>query len=94
MPLSAAAGRAIGKLFRNLKNPRWLAQQTAESVVSITVLNWAGNRVKAFYKGKIVHNGDEKIGEIYHCSDGHNYILTLNGSQYRYDADTDTWEDA
>lgn len=93
MSLSPSAGRALGKLFSNLKNPRWLAKQTAETVASITVLNYAGQKVKAAYKGYILHDTDKHIGDVYHCDDGHDYVVA-NGQKYRYDARTDSWYNA
>lgn len=93
MPLSQSAGKALGQLFSNLKNPRWLAKQTAETVASVTVINYAGNQVKAFYKGYILHDTDKRIGDVYHCDDGHNYVVT-NGKKYRYDSKTDSWYNA
>ena len=95
--LSKAAGKAIGKLFRNLRNPRWIAQQTAETLTTITVVNYAGKKVKAFAKGHVVHDhadGTEvKIGDVYHCQDGHDYIHS-GGKTYRYDATVDGWHPA
>lgn len=98
MPLSQSAGKALGKLFRNLSNPRWLAKQAAETATSMIVLNWVGKKVKATYKGKVVHTPDPKaeaehIGDIYHCDEGHNYIYA-NGKMYRYDSKTDGWYNA
>lgn len=98
MPLSAAAGKALGKLYRDVRNPRWIAQQATESVISITVLNWAGQKVKAFFKGKIFHKPDGHrdevhIGDVYHCADGHNYVHA-GGKAYRYDAGQDAWVSA
>jgi hypothetical protein len=93
MALSQSAGRALGKLFSNLKNPRWLAKQTSETVASVTVLNYAGKQVRAAYKGYILHDTDKHIGDVYHCDDGHNYVVA-NGKTYRYDASTDSWYNA
>ena len=93
MPLSQSAGRALGKLFSNLKSPRWLAKQTAETAISLTVINYAGKQVKAFYKGYILHDTDKHIGDIYHCADGHDYVV-INGKKYRYDVADDGWYNA
>jgi hypothetical protein len=90
MPLQQAAGKALGKLFSNLKNPRWLASQTAETFMSLTVTNYAGNKVRAFYKGYIIHDNDKHIGDVYHCDDGHDYVVS-KGQKYRYDAKSDSW---
>ena len=35
---------------------------------------------------------DEKIGDVYHCSDGHEYIH-VNGKTCHYDSASDTWTD-
>lgn len=93
MALSQSAGRALGKLFSNLNNPRWLAKQAAETATSVVVLNWAGKQVKAVYKGYILHDTNKHIGDVYHCDDGHNYVVA-NGKKYRYDAGTDSWYNA
>ena len=98
MPLSQAAGKALGKLFRNLTNPRWLAEQAAGTATAIFVLNPLGKNVTAYLRGKIEHRPDPKsnpvhVGDVYHCADGHNYVYA-NGKAYRYDAQTDGWYNA
>jgi hypothetical protein len=78
MPLSVEAGKALGKLYRDLSNPRWIAETVASTIATITVINWAGQQVTAKKKGKLVHKPDAKadevhVGDIYHCADGHDY---------------------
>jgi hypothetical protein len=95
MGLSAAAGKALGKLFRNIRNPRWVAQEVGQTAFTMTVLNPAAQRVKAKLKGKghIHHDDGKEVAEVYHCDDGHNY-LRIGDKTYCYDAATDSWSAA
>lgn len=86
------AGAALGRLFNNLRNPKWLFQQAAETGFSVGVINPAGKQVNAWIRGHLLHE-DQKIGEVYHCADGHEYIRVGN-KIYNHDLRTDTWYDA
>jgi hypothetical protein len=97
MGLSQAAGKALGKLVRNLRNPRWVAASVAETGTTLLVINPIGKRVKAELKSYLHHHDEDgnqvKIGDVYHCPDGHNYIHA-NGKTYRYDGNSDSWMNA
>ncbi len=86
------AGAALGRLFRNLRNPQFLAAQAAETAMSIYVLNPLGQKVIAYFK-RHVFDGEAKIGEVYGDNHGNEY-LHANGKTYRYDSASDTWTTA
>jgi len=89
--VSRAAGEALGKLGANLKNPRWIAAQTAETAFSIWVLNPFGKKVSAYLRKHLFHQTvDDKIGEVYHCDDDHEYIK-IGENIYNYDPQEDKW---
>lgn len=86
------AGAALGKLFKNIKNPQWHFEQAAQQGISIFVINPLGNKAVAYVKGHILHM-DQKVADVYHCADGHEYFRA-NGKTYNHDLETDTWYDA
>lgn len=82
----------LGKLFKSLKNPQWYFQQAAETAFSIYVINPAGKKVAAYVKGHLLHQ-DQKVGDVMHCQDGHEYIH-VHGKTYYHDTYSDTWVDS
>lgn len=92
MSLSSEAGKALGALWRNLRNPRWLARQAGETALNIYVTNPIGERVIATAKSYIHHDDEHgravKIGEVYHCADGYEYVKKNDGQVFVFDPKT------
>lgn len=98
MSLSSEAGKAIGTLFRNLRSPRWVARQAGEAAFSIYVINPLGKRAVATAKSYLHHDGEhgraEKVGDVFHCADGYEYIQTTDGDTFVYDSSTKSFKSA
>lgn len=91
---SAAMSNAIGRLLRNLNNPKWVATEGAKSAITTFVVNPAGQKVSASIMHHLhhedEHGNDIHIGDAYKCTDGHEYMVTASGT-YRHDKASDSW---
>lgn len=92
MAISDGVARNIGKLLRNLSDPKWYAAEGAKLTTNIVVINKIGNSVNAYLRAHL-YDGRQHIGDVYRCGDGHEY-MDVNGQQYRYDPSSNTWQNA
>jgi hypothetical protein len=82
----------LGRLLRNIKDPKWLAAQAGEMLTQIYVIGPVGDQIKAYFRVHLF-DGDKKIGEVYHCKDGHEYLL-IDGKKIRFDKDSEDFHHA
>lgn len=92
MGVFKSTGKALGELIGNFKKEDWWLRQGVSQITQILVLNPAGKKVYAYVKGHVFH-GDVKVGEAFHCDDGHEYVK-VNGNTYVYDSNSDSFVSA
>ncbi|NJP11791.1 MAG: hypothetical protein HC866_21880 [Leptolyngbyaceae cyanobacterium RU_5_1] len=46
------------------------------------------------YREKGLFDGDKKIGEVYECKDGYQYIKSVDGKKYALHPETEEWHHA
>jgi len=89
MPPSRELGAALGKLYRSLKNPKWLIAETEKLALNVVVINHLGKQVKAYFRHAL-HHDDGHAGDHHVDADGNEYIVS-GGKKYRYDPASDAW---
>ncbi|GGH07714.1 hypothetical protein [Mucilaginibacter phyllosphaerae] len=89
MAFMKSSGKALARLLGKLETEEFYFNQLSGYAVSKFVINPAGNKATAWFKGHVLHR-NVQIGELYHCPDGHEYIHT-NGKTYLYDPSTDNF---
>lgn len=72
-----------------MKDPKWIAKEVTSKGTSIYVWNPLGQKAVAYLKFHLF-NGEQKIGDAYHCADGHEYIK-VGDQTYNHDLKSDTW---
>jgi hypothetical protein len=87
--VSQAVGAALGRLIRNLRNPRWVIAEVAKQAFSIIVVAPTGRKVRAHLK-KHIHHDDGHIADVHEDEHGHEYIV-VHGKVYWFDPQTDSW---
>ena len=86
---SRELGLALGKLFRNLKSPKWLAAEAGSAGMSVFVIAPLGHKVKAYLQHRL-HHEHGHVADLHEDGEGNEYLVA-DGKNYRYDPDTDTW---
>jgi len=87
--ITSKFSEAMGKIFRNLEDPKWYTAETQKQVISMAVISPLGHRAVAYLRYHF-YDGKEHIGDAYHCKDGHEY-LRINQKVYTYNPDTDSF---
>jgi len=90
MSLSSAIAKNLGKLWRNIKDPQWLAAQAGETAVQMSFISPLGHNASAYLKTHLF-DGDKKIGEVYECKDGYQYVKSVDGKKYALHPETEDW---
>jgi len=85
--------RNLGKLYKNVTTPKWIADQAGGTIVQQLFISPLGHNVKAYFKGHLLDE-DQKIGEVYQCADGHVYIEGNDGNKYALHPHTEDWHQA
>ena len=86
-----AIGIAIGKLIRNLRNPRWVMAEVARQAFSIIVVGPTGRKAKAYLKTHL-HHDDGHVADVHEDEHGHLYVV-FQGKAYWYDQNNDSWHE-
>lgn len=88
------SAQALAKFLKKIPTSKWWAEQITGQAIQIIVVNPIGKRVYASLKGHLHHEDhDTKIGDIFHCTDGHEYFR-INGKVYNYDPQNNIWYDS
>ena len=91
--LADTVARHLGKFFRNVRNPAWLAAQAMETVVSQVFISPTGDKIHAYLHVHLF-DGDEKIGAVYRAKDGHHYVIDSDGNRARLNESAGSWHAA
>jgi hypothetical protein len=84
--------KSLGKLFANLKNPRWQAAAVSSTGTSILLIGPMGKQISATLRGHF-HHDEGKLGDHYTDQDGNEYIV-VGDKKYRYDPQSDSFHHA
>ena len=90
MSLSSETARILGKLLRNIKDPQWYAAQAGETAIQMCFMSPLGHIASAYLKAHLF-DGDKKIGEVYECKYGHQYVKSVDGKKYALHPETEDW---